>query len=64
MDIANESVQLLEQLKMEKSNADNVDDDIVDPWTVASSCDSGVNYDKLIGNCFYFASSEPIPIII
>lgn len=24
-------------------------DDIVDPWTVASNSDSGINYDKLIG---------------
>lgn len=26
-----------------------LDDDVVDPWNVASTSDAGVDYDKLIG---------------
>ena len=25
------------------------DDDVVDPWTVTTSSETGINYDKLIG---------------
>ena len=28
------------------------DDDIVDPWNVTSSAATGIDYDKLIGECF------------
>lgn len=29
-------------------------DDVVDPWTVTSSSDSGIDYDKLISKFAYF----------
>lgn len=32
----------VEELKLD-------DDDVVDPWNVASTSDAGVDYDKLIG---------------
>lgn len=32
-------------------NVKNEDDDIVDPWTVASKSETGVDYDKLISKC-------------
>ena len=31
------------------STAPNDEDDIVDPWNVASKSDTGINYEKLIG---------------
>lgn len=28
------------------------DDDFVDPWTVSSKSETGIDYDKLISECF------------
>ena len=53
---------------MEPSAGDDVQvpgDDVVDPWTVSSSSDKGVDYDKLISmqfsvlSLFYDTSTEP-----
>ena len=33
----------------DKENNENEEEDIVDPWTVSSKSDKGVDYDKLIG---------------
>lgn len=30
------------------------EDDHVDPWTVASNSETGVNYDKLIGKVYFY----------
>ena len=40
----------LDQLKVqdETKNQENEDDDFVDPWTVTSKSDKGIDYDKLI----------------
>ena len=40
----------LDQLKVqdETKNNENEDDDFVDPWTVTSKSDKGIDYDKLI----------------
>jgi hypothetical protein len=43
-------VQETESIKLDvpAQEVDN-DDDVVDPWTVASKSDKGINYEKLIG---------------
>lgn len=33
---------------------DHENEDIVDPWNVAASSSTGVDYDKLIGRCIIF----------
>ena len=38
--------------KVEDINLDQ--DDIVDPWTVTSKSDTGIDYDKLISEFFNF----------
>ena len=40
----------LDELKVqdEIKNQENEDDDFVDPWTVTSKSDKGIDYDKLI----------------
>lgn len=35
---------------IEKVEELKLDDDVVDPWNVASTSDAGVDYDKLIGS--------------
>lgn len=39
---------------------DHENEDIVDPWNVAASSATGVDYDKLIGRCiiFYFCAKK------
>lgn len=50
----------VEQLKLEENHtsaegnaaaAAPVAEDVVDPWTVTSSSDAGIDYDKLISMC-------------
>lgn len=41
---------------------DEEDDDIVDPWTVSSKSQTGVDYDKLVGNNNVF-SPKSLPAI-
>ena len=40
----------MDQLKVQEvsKTTEEVDDDFVDPWTVASKSDKGIDYDKLI----------------
>lgn len=35
--------------KIDESNKQIEDEDVVDPWTVSSKSDTGINYEKLIG---------------
>jgi hypothetical protein len=49
------------EVKNDQAQKENVEEDVVDPWNVASTTNTGVNYDKLIGNsravsfvCFSF----------
>lgn len=43
----------VEKLSVEDSNG-APEDDVVDPWTVTSTSDSGVDYDKLISKLLTF----------
>ena len=38
----------LAYVKIDESNKQE-EEDIVDPWTVSSKSDTGINYEKLIG---------------
>ncbi len=44
-----------ESKKLEQSIENEVVDDIVNPWEVASSSAKGVDYDKLISNLILFS---------
>jgi tryptophanyl-tRNA synthetase len=44
-----------ESKKLEQSRDNEVIDDIVNPWEVASSSAKGVDYDKLISNLILFS---------
>ena len=39
--------QKIEQLNVQQESAEQ-EDDFVDPWTVTSQSDTGIDYDKLI----------------
>lgn len=43
----------VEKLSVKDSNG-APEDDVVDPWTVTSTSDSGVDYDKLISKLLTF----------
>ncbi len=49
---ANEPIKLDSLVIEEKSKNVNKDEDIVNPWSISAASDSGVDYDKLIGNYF------------
>lgn len=40
--------QMIENIKLEDGTNAVEDDDFVDPWTVSSKSNAGVDYDKLI----------------
>jgi len=49
---ATEPIKLDSLVIEEKSKNVNKDEDIVNPWSISAASDSGVDYDKLIGNYF------------
>ena len=47
---SSEPIKLDSLVIEEKNKTNEKDDDVVNPWNIAAASDSGVDYDKLIGN--------------
>lgn len=47
-DEATATTEKLEDIKIVDKTEDDCDEDVVDPWTVTSKSDTGIDYDKLI----------------
>jgi len=46
--MASELAKDVQDLKVEEKIEETQEDDFVDPWTVKTSSDKGIDYDKLI----------------